>query len=204
MNGPKRIGILGGTYDPIHNAHLAIARAALASASLDRLLFVVAARPPHKTQGAVATPAQRLAMVEAALAEEPGMEASTIELEREGPSYTGETLSELHKIYRDAQLFLIIGLDSLADLPNWKDPHTILAHARLLVAPRPGGHYDVPDEFAGAYDLLDLEETDLSSTDIRERIASGECVGHLVPQAVERLIREEGIYHAPTTDRPGR
>lgn len=204
MDSPKRIGVFGGTFDPLHNAHLAIGRAVLDSAQLDRLLFVVSARPPHKHSGPWATPQSRLAMTRAALASEARMEASDIELERQGPSYTVDTLRELRAQYSESRLFLVIGFDSLIDLPNWKEPRAILENAGLLVLPRPGGDHPVPNELVGAYQLLPFDETDLSSTQIRRRVEAGESIASLVPPAVESLIQAERLYHAPVPDSPGR
>lgn len=194
MNMPKRIGVYGGTFDPIHNAHLEIARAARECADLDVVLFVVAARPPHKANGTFATPEDRMAMVRAAVGEEAGLESSDLELTREGPSYTAHTLMELHDIYPDSELFLIIGMDSLVDLPKWKDPETILKHADILVVPRPGNGAAPPELVAGKCRAIPFEETELSSTEIRERVARGEGIDKLVPARVGTLIRERGIY----------
>ena len=137
MSDLKRIGVFGGTFDPIHNAHLDIARAALEYAHLDRILFVVAARPPHKTEGPSAAPEHRYAMAAAALEHEPAMEASRIEIDRRGVSYTVETLGQLRQMHPSCELVLVIGYDALIDLPNWKQPDIILDRARLLVVPRP-------------------------------------------------------------------
>lgn len=194
MTTPKRIGVYGGTFDPIHNAHLDIARAALKCAALDVVLFVVAARPPHKIDGTFATPEDRMAMVRAAVADEAGMDSSDLELTREGPSYTGRTLVELHERFPGSELFLIIGMDSLADLPKWKDPETILEHAELLVVPRPGNGTLPPDMVAGKCRVIPFEETALSSTEVRDRIARGARIDGLVPAAVRTLIHERRIY----------
>ena len=193
---PERIGIYGGTFDPIHNAHLDIARAALESARLAKVLFVVAARPPHKRDDTYASPGQRFAMVQAALEGEPRMEVCGIELHRDGPSYTGDTVVEIERLHPGAKLFLIIGMDSLADLPNWRDPGRILSRAHLLVVPRPGNGLVVPESLEGKYDLLPFDETDVSSTEVRGRIQRGASIAELVPPAVERVIRNDGVYHA--------
>jgi len=140
-------------------------------------------------------------MVQAAIAHEPGMEVSRIELDRGGLSYTVDTLTALHAEYPAASLFLIVGWDSLVDLLNWKDPRGILALARLLAVARPGMHTEAPLDFAGRYALLPFEETALSSTAVRERIVAGEPFDHLVPPAVADLIREKGIYGASVADR---
>jgi len=192
----SRIGVFGGTFDPIHTTHCDIARVAAREARLDRIFFVVAARPPHKSGGVYASPEQRLAMVRAATAALPGMEASALELERDGPSYTVDTLREFEGLYPGADLFLIIGLDSLIELPGWREPQEIVRRAHLLAAPRPGECPEIPQELAGRHTLLPFKKTALSATEVRERIVAGEPFEHLVPPAVARLIQEEGIYHA--------
>ncbi len=194
MSQAKRIGVLGGTFDPIHNTHLDMARAAMEGAHLDTVLFVLSARPPHKQDDTVASPEQRLKMLEAALEDEPNFEPCGIELRREGPSYMRETLCDLEQQYPGAELFLIVGLDSLLDFPNWRDPEDILARARLLVAPREGDGRVIPASLEGKYDFVPFEESDVSSTEIRGRVAQDEPIDGLVPAAVARLIREGGIY----------
>ena len=196
MSQPTRIGVLGGTFDPIHNAHLDMARAAMDTAHLDTVLFVLSARPPHKRDDTVASPEQRLEMLGAALDHEPSFEPCEIELRREGPSYMRETLRDLEQQYRGAEFFLIVGLDSLLDFPYWRDPEDILDRARLLVAPREGDGRVVPASLQGKYDFVPFEESDVSSTDIRGRVARDEPIDALVPDAVARLIREKGIYDA--------
>ena len=190
----KRIGVFGGTFDPIHNAHLSIARAAMDQAGLDKVLFVVAARPPHKRAGVQAPAGARLRLLEAAVAEERGMEASSIEIDRDGPSYTADTLQQLRSEFPDAAFFLIIGMDSLRDLPNWRQPGDILARAQILVVSRPG--QPRPPESEIKYQMLDFPAMEVSSTDIRARLARGESISGLVPDAVARIIYEEGLYDA--------
>jgi len=192
----ERMGIFGGTFDPIHNAHIDIARAALEEARLDRIIFVVSARPPHKQGGPYASPEDRFAMVAAAVQENPRFEVSRVEIDREGPSYTVDTLDEIAEMHRDAALFLIIGLDSFLDLPKWKDPEGILSRARLLVIRRPNLPDEAPVPLKGRYDVLAFPETDLSSTEVRDRIVAEAPFGDLVPPPVARLIRERGVYRA--------
>lgn len=199
VSNRERIGVYGGTFDPIHKTHLSIARAAREFTHLDRVLFVVSARPPHKRRGPYATPEERYAMVEAAVLDEPGMEASRLEMDRGGVSYTHATLMELTSQYPEAELYLIVGLDSLVDLPRWRNAAGILALSRLLVAPRPEPRA-VPPELEGRYELLPFEPTRVSSTEVRKRVAAGEPIGDLAPPAVERVIRERGIYHAGPCD----
>ncbi len=194
MAGRQRIGVFGGTFDPIHHVHLNAARAALDQAGLDRVLFVVSARPPHKKDDTAATPEQRLAMVSTAIAGEPRFEASDVEFHRDGPSYTHETLAVLARNYAESDLFLIIGDDSFAEFPSWKEPEAILAKAKLLVLPRPGKARRAPESMRGKYEYLPFQESDMSSTEIRRRVKAGESVAGLVPEPVERYIREHRLY----------
>jgi nicotinate-nucleotide adenylyltransferase len=199
VSKPERIGVYGGTFDPVHNAHLSIARAALEHARLDRVLFVVSARPPHKRRGPYATAEERYAMVEAALAGEARMEASRLEMDRNGISYTDATLTELKRLHPNSELYLIIGLDSLIDLPRWKNMPAILELSKLLVVPRPERR-PVPPELDGHYELLPFAQTRLSSTEIRRHVAAGISIDDVAPRAVVDLIREKGIYHAGSRD----
>ncbi len=193
-NSPA-IGVFGGTFDPVHNAHCDIAYAAMEQAGLDRVIFVVSARPPHKGEGIAASPEERYAMVQAAVAGEPRFQASRIELDRAGPSYTVDTLRQIRKDFPGARLHLIVGWDSLADLPHWRSPEAILNLARLLVVPRPGLARVAPESLEGHYDALAFRETALSSTEVRDRILAGQPFDTLVPPPVASLIRERGIYH---------
>ncbi len=196
MSKAERIGVYGGTFDPIHNTHIEIARAALERVRLDRVLFVVAARPPHKRHEVFAEAEARLALVQAAIADEPRMEASRVEMDRRGLSFTVDTLRQIRQNAPDAALYLIVGYDSLVELPGWYEPEAILEMARLLVVPRPGVPPDMPSVLEGKFDLLPFQESPLSSTEVRRRTASGEDISALVPPAVARMIREKRLYHA--------
>lgn len=193
MSDPRRIGVFGGTFDPIHNTHLAIARAARDQANLDLVLFVVSANPPHKRGANLESAEDRLALVEAALLGETGMATSRIEIDREGLSYTADTLDTLHRQYAGAELYLIIGMDSLIDLPKWRTPERILARAHLLVVPRPG-EVDIPELLRGKYTILTFAENHLSSTDVRARLESGDSCTDVLPPAVSELIQQRGLY----------
>jgi nicotinate-nucleotide adenylyltransferase len=195
VNRPPRIGIYGGTFDPIHRTHLDIARSALDYAQLDRILFVVAANPPHKRGEVFADAEDRFALVAAAVADEPRMEASRIELDRGGISFTADTLRTIHEAHAGADLYLIIGFDSLVDFPGWWRPDEILQRARLLVVPRPGVMEPLAPQMDGRYELLPFRESEVSSTDIRRKLAAGESLDGVVPDAVLRLIHEKGLYH---------
>lgn len=194
--------MFGGTFDPIHNAHLDIGRAAVEQANLDRLLFVVAGEPPHKRDATFAPAEDRFHLVEAALANEPHMEASRIELDRDGPSYTVETLGQLNELHPEASLFLVLGMDALIDLPCWRDSNRILSLARLLVVPRPG-NWVIPSLVRGFFDMLQFDQTEISSTEVRRRIVAGESLAPILPLAVHRLIEQKGIYRSCPVDATG-
>lgn len=191
-----RIGIFGGTFDPIHRAHVAIGRAALNHKALEQVLFVVAADPPHKGAMDLTEVGMRYAMVEAALADEEGLTPCDIELHRAGPSYTVDTVKALRALYPDAEFYLIVGEDSLIDLPNWYHSPRILEEVRLLVLPRPGSDGSQVTKLADDFEMLPFEESFISSTSVRERILAGDAIDTYLPPAVERIIKEKGLYHA--------
>jgi nicotinate-nucleotide adenylyltransferase len=197
----QRIGVLGGTFDPIHNGHLALAGAARQQLALDRVIYVPAGVPWRKA-GRRITPAQhRLEMVRLAVAGDPAAEVSTIELDREGPSYTAETLDALARKHSGAELYFIIGEDALADLPNWRRPDEIIRLAELAVARRPGRASGGDERWRAIPGIderiawLDMEPVTISASDIRKRMAAGEPVDGMLPPAVEAYIRKHGLYH---------
>ncbi len=194
VSNPKRIGIFGGTFDPVHLGHLAIAQTAKAQAHLDKVLFVVAAAPPHKSGDALTPADTRVAMTAAAIREEPAFELSRIELDRPGLSYTADTLALLKKSMPGARLFLIVGYDSAIDLPRWHSPENIMRLATLLIAPRPENTQPLPPLLKGHYEMLVMPEYRLSSSDIRARLQRGECVSGALPEAVMRIIQEKRLY----------
>lgn len=182
-----RVGVFGGTFDPVHVGHLAIALAALQSARLDRVVFVPARRSPLKDAPPAASAADRLAMLEAATKDEPRFTVSRIELERESPSYTVDTL---YALQAEGELFLILGSDALAELDRWRSPERIRALATILVARRPGA--PEPDtRLATAFDAPCL---DISSRELRARAARGLSLRYLVPDEVWRHIERRALY----------
>lgn len=183
-----RVGVFGGTFDPVHVGHLAIALAALESVPLDRVLFVPARRSPLKDRDPVASVADRVAMLGAAIAHEPRFALSRVELDRDGPSYTVTTLEALRS---QGQLFLILGSDALADLGRWRDPERISELATLLVAARPGAPEPDPVHAAQAFDAPRL---DISARELRARAARGMSLRYLVPDAVWEHIARRGLY----------
>jgi nicotinate-nucleotide adenylyltransferase len=183
-----RVGVFGGTFDPIHVGHLAIAQAALDTASLDRVIFVPARRSPLKDRAPAASEEDRLAMLEAAVREEPRFAVSRVEMDRPGPSYTVETLEALKS---EGDLFLILGSDALADLDRWRSPERIRALATLLVARRPGA--PEPEARSGARSF-DAPCLDISSRELRARASRGLSLRYLVPDDVWRHIARKGLY----------
>ena len=183
-----RIGVFGGTFDPVHVGHLAIALAALESVPLDRVLFVPVRRSPLKDRDPLASIDDRVAMLEAAIANEPRFALSRAELEREGVSYTVDTLEQLRS---QGELFLILGSDALADLARWRAPDRIRELATILVAARPGA--PEPGAMHGAR-AFDAPRLDISSRELRARAARGMSLRYLVPDAVWEHIRRRGLY----------
>lgn len=191
--------MLGGTFDPPHIGHLIVASEALWRLGLDVVRLVPVRTPPHKPGGAHAGGDRRAAWLEAAVAGAPGLEVSRIELEREGPSYTADTLEAMAAAEPGALLWFILGADQLAGLPGWRDPERILAAARLAVVPRAGHDVRALAERVapGRADLLEVPEIGVSSSMIRERIAEGLPIRFLVPPAVEESLRREGLVASP-------
>jgi nicotinate-nucleotide adenylyltransferase len=190
---PERLGIFGGTFDPIHVGHLVTAVNVRHSLQLDRVLLVVANDPWQKAGTVVTSAADRLAMVAAAVADVPGLEASAIELERGDHSYTADTLTELRRHHADAQLFLILGSDAAAGLPTWERAEEVRELATLVVVTRPGAEtLTAPDGWT--YERLEVPRLEVSSTDLRARFGDGRPLDYLVTAPVQRLIRELGLY----------
>lgn len=202
---PGSIGILGGTFDPFHLGHLALARAARDELHLERVLVMPAAAPPHKP-GRPVTPAEtRLALVRAGIDGEDRLEASRLELDRPGPSWTVDTLAALADLElaagREPDLTLILSAESFAGFRTWHEPGRILDSARLAVAPRAG--HPAPDlqafdrAFPGRRDRVVVfvaPPVEVSASDIRRRAARGESVVGLVPDGVAALIRRDRLY----------
>lgn len=189
-----KVGVLGGSFDPIHIGHLVIAQEAFWQCGLDTVLFMVTSHPPHKSEP-VAGPEDRYRMVELAVADHPAFQPSRLEIERGGSSYTAETLKQLHAMQPEASFHLIVGADSVLDLSAWKNPGEVLGLARLVVLPRPGFDLEKMEKsLRGRVHLLDAPTLAISSTMLRGRIRDARPVRYLVPDAVEKHIRERGLY----------
>lgn len=201
-------GILGGTFDPIHDGHLALAQSAREELGLDGVLFVPAGQPPHKADRIVTAPSHRAAMVELAIADEPAFVLSRIELERPGPSFAVDTALALRAQppAPDALpdgLTWIMSVEALADLPTWREPHRLLELVRVAAAPRQGaripGRAWMAEHFPGQEDrisILEGPELGHSASAIRRLVGEGRSIRYLVPPAVEAYIRDHALYPA--------
>ena len=193
-----RIGIFGGTFDPIHKGHLALALAAKEQARLDKVLFIPANIPPHKTDRCeeMRSAEDRYRMVSLACQGYPGLEASRTEIDRGGISYTIDTLQEIQKVQPDAEIFLILGEDNLKGLSSWHRAEELLCMAHFLVARRYGGK---PKEIQGAaITWLKMPEYPYASSEIRGRIERGEIPAEALPEAVAEYIRTKQLYRCNT------
>ncbi len=194
------IGVLGGTFDPIHIGHLIIAEEARVRLGLSKVLFVPAGQPWLKQDRDVTAAVHRVEMVGRAIADNPYFELSTLEVERSGPSYTVDTLTMLHKqLGGRTSLFFILGRDTLAELPLWKEPEKVVQLCRLVVPPRLGSR-DLKHLEKAIPGLLDkviqlaMPVIGISSSEIRQRMAQGLSIRYLVPPEVEKYITEQKIY----------
>jgi nicotinate-nucleotide adenylyltransferase len=211
----RKTGVFGGSFNPVHYGHLLLADEVMERAGLDRVLFVPAGVPPHKTAAELAPPADRYAMVSLAVATNARFEVSDVELRRAGPSYTVDTLTELSRS-KDEELFLVIGSETFLDLLTWREPRRVASLARLIVVPREGGAFDPAG--AAAVDVLRkigaerFVEADggrvppdgvllvratslpLAASDLRARVATGRSVAYRMPDAVIAYIRARGLY----------
>jgi nicotinate-nucleotide adenylyltransferase len=194
------IGVLGGTFDPIHMGHLVVAEEARIKLGLKEVLFVPAGQPWLKRDRNITTAVHRVEMVRRAIADNPHFKLCTLEVERAGPSYTVDTLTMLQKqLGSEASLFFILGRDTLAELPLWKEPQEVIQLCRLVVPPRLGSkdlkHLEAA--IPGLLDKviqLDMPVIGISSSEIRQRIAQGLPIRYLVPPEVEKYITEHKIY----------
>jgi nicotinate-nucleotide adenylyltransferase len=198
-----KLGILGGTFDPIHLGHLILAQASADHLGLDQVLFAPAGVQPLKRDRRTAPAADRVAMVEAAIAGNPRFALSRVDVDHPGLSYTVETLDRLRAAWGpDAMFWFIIGLDSLANLLAWRDPGGILARARLAVASRPGVSIDLPaltaalPQLPTQIDRVPAPLIAISASDLRARVAAGHSVRYFVPDAVAAYIATHRLYQS--------
>jgi nicotinate-nucleotide adenylyltransferase len=190
----ERIGLFGGTFDPIHVGHLVAAVNARHALKLDRVILMVANVPWQKVGGRSVTSAEdRLALVDAAVGDVPGLEAGRLEIDRGGESYTADTLSELSQASPGAELFLVVGADVAGELSSWDRHESIQKAATLVVVNRPGA--GLPGNLDGwRVELVTVPNLEISSTDLRARAADGRPLDYLVPEAGVQWLRARGLY----------
>lgn len=194
---PVRIGMFGGSFDPPHIGHFICARVAAEKLGLQRLLVIPAARQPNKVSGALAPDDVRCEMIQALTGDDPLFELSRIEIERGGVSYSVETLQALARQYPPPgyELYMLIGADALNEINAWRDTETIFSIARIAVMTRPGGEvFKAESKRAKLALRVEVPRLEISSTEIRKRIAEGLPVRHMVGREVEEIIRREGLY----------
>lgn len=195
-----RIGVFGGTFDPIHMGHLIVAEDARAALQLDEILFIPAGQPWFKSFKQITDAHHRLAMVRLAVESNPYFAVSAIEVKRSGPSYTVDTLAELRCMRAAAEFVVILGIDALREIDRWHQPRRLFEFASVIGMARPGTSLDISvlnAAIPGAssrMQLLDSALVDISGTDIRQRAAAGRSIRYRVPAEVERYIHENGLY----------
>ena len=223
MTRKERIGIFGGTFNPVHSGHVRAAAEVQARFAIDRVLFVPSFIPPHKETAEVASPRDRMAMVELALRRYRRLVASPIEIEAGGTSYSIVTLNKVGALHPGARIFFILGADAFRDIETWREWRRVLEGCRFIVTTRPGSRLtEARDALAEEYRsgvlevrpssrlgeavleafrifLAPIDAVDVSSTEIRARVRSGRPLRGLVPVLVERYIREHGLYLKPAS-----
>ena len=197
----RRLGVLGGTFDPIHHGHLVAAEEARGQLALDQVLFVPAGSPPHKPDQPITAAHHRVRMIELAIAGRPQTSVSRVDVDRPGPCYTVETLELLRRAWGPGvTLFFIEGADSLAELTSWYQPRRLLELCELAVVGRPGVELDLPELYRRLPQLearlhwVQMPRLEISSSDLRGRVRAGRPIAYLVPPAVEAYIREHQLY----------
>ncbi len=188
----SRIGILGGTFDPPHYGHLTIAETAIRKLKLKEVIFVPAKTPPHKSEEEISSRRDRLAMLKLAVAGKERIHISEIEFERQGPSYTVDTLTELQREYPDDEFYFLIGADNISEMESWHQPERIFEMVNVVAAGRPG--FSAAGKFAGMIESFDMKPVNISSTMIREKVRADLSISGLLPAAVEEYILKRNLY----------
>jgi nicotinate-nucleotide adenylyltransferase len=198
----RRVGLLGGTFDPPHYGHLALAEAAREELGLERVIFLPNGQPPHKLAAEVSAAEHRYLMTELACADHPQFFVSRAELDRPGPSYSLDTIRACRReLGPQAELFFLVGMDSLLELPTWHEPDAILAEAQVVAAVRPGFAVgDLADvlgpDRAARVRILSMPLLDLAAHDLRERVRRGRSLRYLTPEPVRAYVNKLGLYRA--------
>ena len=198
----KRIGIMGGTFDPIHYGHLVAAEAAREAFCLEKIIFVPAGIPPHKVQEEVTPARHRYLMTLLAIMSNPYFEISRVDLERGGVTYTVDTLADLKKEFSEAIIYFITGADAILEILSWKSPAQVMSMADFIAVTRPGYDLDQLSETLGSFysefqeqiHILEIPPVGISSTALRRRLKEGRSVRYLVPETVVTYIENRGLY----------
>ncbi|MGQ9824425.1 MAG: nicotinate-nucleotide adenylyltransferase [Desulfotomaculales bacterium] len=198
----QRIGLMGGTFDPVHHGHLVAAEEARYQFSLERVIFIPAGRPPHKVSREISSARHRLAMTKLAIESNPFFDLSTVEIDRPGLSYTINTVRDMRRIYPRAEFFFITGADAVLEILSWKHIDELLDKCNFIAAKRPGYRLGkLRDKLPGISEVqfgriavMEVPALAISSTDIRERVRMGRPIKYLLPESVEKYIREHGLY----------
>ncbi|MFQ3548354.1 MAG: nicotinate-nucleotide adenylyltransferase [Armatimonadota bacterium] len=196
----NKIGLMGGTFDPIHYGHLILAEHAFEKFRLDKIIFVTAAEPPHKSGMVEASSVDRFNMTAEAIANNDHFEYSDIEMNRKGPSYTIDTLKEIPRVYGgDVIVYLLLGADEAANFMKWREPQGIMNRSTVVVANRPGFPIrdtllKLPSDVADRVKILEMPGVDISSTDIRKRVKEGKSIKYLTPDGVIKYILDNNVY----------
>ncbi|WP_066636402.1 nicotinate-nucleotide adenylyltransferase [Desulfolucanica intricata] len=198
----KSLGIMGGTFDPIHYGHLVAAEGARHQFNLDKVIFVPSGRPPHKTENKISDPSQRLAMTNLAIASNNYFDISAIEVERPGLSYTIDTVLSFRSMYRSSKLYFITGGDAVLEILTWKDVGRLISLCTFIAATRPGYHLEhleqafleLPAAYRKNIHIMEVPALAISSTDIRERIRTGRPIKYLLPESVEQYVNKHNLY----------
>ena len=198
-----KVGIMGGTFDPIHNGHLVTAEAVRDTLALDEVLFIPSARPPHKLGRNITSPEHRLAMTVLATCFNPKFRVSSIEIIRKGPSYAVDTIDALKSEYKGGtEFYFILGADAALELATWHNAHQLIEKCYFIAATREGTDIDIEaveaqfgDIGRGRLQRVETPKIEISSTDIRDKIRRGHSIRYLVPDTVEAYIRKERLYY---------
>ncbi len=202
MEKGMKIGIMGGTFNPVHTGHLLLAEYALDACGLDKVLFIPTGNSYMKDSNEILSGKIRLKMVELAIADAEEFECSDVEISREGNTYTCETLPELKKLYAGAKFYFLMGADSFLSIHKWKSPGVIMANATLVVVTRDSVSYErlreqkeyLLGEYGGEVELISFPTIDISSSDIRKRIRERKSIRFQVPENVRKFIEENNLY----------
>ena len=194
----RRLGVMGGTFDPVHHGHLLTAEEAAVQFSLDQVVFVPTGQPWMKEGRDVSAAEHRYLMTVIATASNPWFSVSRVEIDRAGPTYTVDTLRSLQEEHADAELFFVTGADAMLEIFHWKDPEGILSVAHFIAATRPGydlAHFEAEAPTAHAnVSVMNIPALAISSTDIRQRVHEGRPIRYLVPEGVKSYVEKAGLY----------